>query len=73
MKINDNFNMEGGYTPENGEEKTLCILALDVSGSMGGVDAGGKRSMSRFRRASANSKWTSAPIRNCPRRWSSES
>ncbi len=34
--------MNGGYTPENGEEKTLCVLALDVSGSMGGIDAGGK-------------------------------
>jgi len=33
---------EKGYTPENCEEKTLCILVLDKSGSMCVVDAGGE-------------------------------
>lgn len=27
--------MPGGYSPENGEEKTLCVFLLDNSGSMG--------------------------------------
>ena len=29
-------NYDGGYTPENGEEKTLCVFLTDTSGSMAG-------------------------------------
>lgn len=39
--MNEDYINEG-YSPENGEEKTPCILALDVSGSMNGVDAAGE-------------------------------
>ena len=38
MMNNNDFNgdvMPGGYSPENGEEKTLCVFLLDNSGSMG--------------------------------------
>ncbi len=40
--------MEGGYAPENGEEKTLCILELDHSGSMSGVDSSGESKMKQL-------------------------
>ncbi len=33
--VNEDMMPDSGYSPENGEEKTLCVFLLDNSGSMG--------------------------------------
>lgn len=49
-KNNDDCIIDGGYAPDNGEEKTLCVLVLDDSGSMSGIDASGESKISQVQK-----------------------